>query len=248
MADDPTEAAATEPTQLVCDLLADAAAGTGDGTLPTLTREELFTLSDAPALEHAGDVAWWRGLDDIGRELVRQTAERGLVARKLLTPTPDGGSLVVDPRVHVVARARAEPSWLAVLGEPANSDVQVVAHGIDLAPAVTTAVLLSARVEGVYLNRLLAPEDALEALAQWLLRDPVDDEPTGRTIELITPHRDGDGEHERHMRAIVFGTAQAWVLSEVAAQDQAPGDPVPTDAESLRAWLTSRAPRDHAPR
>jgi hypothetical protein len=210
--------------------------------LPSLTREELFTLSDVPALEHAGDVAWWNGLDDTGRDLVRQTAERGLVARRLLTPAPDGDGLVVDPLVRIVIRARAEPSWLVVLGEPANTDIQVVAHGIDIEDHRTAAVLLTARVEGVHLNRVVAPGGALDVAVAWLLRDPVGDAPTGRTVEVITPHRDGDGEHEHHHRGIVFGTPEHWVLSEVRAQDHTPGEPSPTGAESLRVWLAALVP------
>ncbi|WP_375488718.1 hypothetical protein [uncultured Jatrophihabitans sp.] len=237
-----------ESSRLVRELVAEVDAGASDGTLPSLTREDLFTLSDAPTLEHPGDVAWWTGLDDGGRDLVRQTAERGLLARQLLTSSPDGTAFVLDPRVHVIARARAEPSWLLVLGEPANSDVQIVGYGIDLAARETAAVLVSARLEGVYLNRLLPPATAIDVLIEWLTRPTPGSEPTGRTVELITPHTEGDERREQHIRAIVLASNDAYALAEVDPAADKPGEPEPVDEAALRAWVATRVPADSRPR
>lgn len=223
-----------DTSRTVLDILADP----GDGTLPSLTREELFTLSDAPALAHAGDREWWHGLDATARELVAQTAQRGLVARNLLLAAEGGDGLVIDRRIRTILRARSEPSWLAVLGEPANTDVQIVASGIDLRDAQTAAALVSARLEGIYLNRLVSPADALDTLADWLVREPQQDEnPTGRTIELLAPRRPGLVDQVTSTRAIVLGNGHSWVLCEVEL-DQ-PGDPRPVDARALHEWLAS---------
>lgn len=232
-----TDSSSADDTgRIVLDILAEP----GDGTLPSLTREEMFALSDEPVLAHGGDRTWWDGLDDVGRELVQQTAQRGLVARNLLVAALDDDGLLVDGRVRAILRARAEPSWLVVLGEPANTDVQIVASGIDLHADETTASLVSARLAGIYLNRLVAPASAVDILADWLTRGAQqDDEATGRTIEILAPRRPGAVGPATSVRAIVLGDGASWVLSEVNAQTGEPGDPRPTSGAELREWLAA---------
>ena len=193
------ESPAADPTaRTVLEILARP----DDGTLPSLTREELWTLSDSPVLAHAGDTAWWEALDAEERELVMQTAQRGLVARNLLVASATGDGLDVDPQVAVVLRGRSEPSWLAVLGQPADRDVQLVVSGIDLQADVTAAALVSARLAGIHLQRLVPPDEAVTVMSEWLLRDPPEaGTTTGRTVEILHPSRtsgvsDGAGRVE----------------------------------------------------
>lgn len=219
----------------------DILAAPGDGTLPSLTREELFTLSDEPVLAHGADRQWWQSLSDDGRELVAQTAQRGLVARNLLTAAADVDGLSVDDRVCVILRARREPAWLVVMGEPADSDVQIVANGIDLEPDVSAAALVSARLEGVYLNRLVAATDAVPILVDWLLREPRESSGrTGRTVEIVRPRHPDAVEEVTATRAIVLGAGGAgWVIADVDADTSQPGEPRTADRPGLIDWLTA---------
>lgn len=249
-------ASSTQPIDDTSALVRSILDGPSDGTLPSLTREELFTLSDEPVLGHGGDTQWWQQLDAAGQELVMQTAQRGLVARNLLvagggdsdgSDGSDGGDgLDIDARVRVILRARREPSFLLVAGEPA-AEVQFTGYGIDLVAGEHAAVLVSARLEGIYLNRLLTPAAAADTLAGWLVRSPADAEPAGRTIEVIHPAGSGgSGDEVSSERAIVFGDGASWVLSEIDAADGSPRAPRPSDETAVRTWISDRLRPDPA--
>lgn len=205
--------AADDTIQAVRDLLREG----GDAALPSLTREELFSLGDAPQLVHAGDVEWWSGLDDAGRALVAQTAQRGLIARNLLVAEPGRDDFVADRLVQVVLRARREPSWLIVLREPETSvDTWLVASGIDLDAHRTAAVLISARVEGIYANRLTGADLGLRTVLGWLLGAPAEGQSyIGRTVEVIRPREDGVRPTIADLRLIVMTGATSVHVSEL---------------------------------
>ena len=225
-----------DPGQVILDLLA----GDGDAALPSLTREDLRALGDQPMLAHAGDEQWWSSLDQRSRELVAETAQRGLIARNLIVASDGDPPLLVADPVQVAFRARHEPAWLLVLGEPGSEEaaapVQIVVSGIDLREHDTSAVLISARIEGIYALRLAHPAIAVDAVVDWLLRPPPADAPTvGRTVELMLP-TDRVGDRVADVRAIVMGTGTQWVLSQLGANGE-PGEPEAIDATGLRGWL-----------
>ena len=170
-----------------------------------------------------------------------QTAQRGLVARNLLTANPAGDGLVVDPRLLVTLRARREPSWLAVLGEP-QTEVQLAFHGIDLTEHHTDAAVVCARIEGVFLNRLLLAESVAATMVEWLLRPPPADaaEPTGRTVEVLTPRELAEAGATR--RLIVMTDGAEAVVSEVDPGTEAPGPPQPVGPEALAERLGQLLP------
>lgn len=224
--------------QVVVDLLA----VDGDVLLPSLTREELHTLGDQPVLAHAGDEQWWSSLGQASRELVADTAQRGLIARNLIVGSDGDPPLVVADPVQVVLRARHEPAWLLVLGEPGSGEpatpVQFAVCGIDLREHQTSAVLISTRIEGIYAHRLTRPAIAVDAIVSWLLRPPADGAvTTGRTVELMLPADGARGrEPSSDVRAILVGTGTQWVLSRLGPEGE-PGEPMPIDASGLRAWI-----------
>lgn len=210
-----------------------------DVKLPSLTREELFALDDAPALIHAEDQRWWDSLDAAGQSLVVDTAQRGMIARNLIVADDELG-LRLDRRVRVVLQARRDPSWLVVVREPELSEIRVVASGIDLTDGHTDAVLISARIEGVYANRLTSLSIALRSIAGWLTRGEAEAEaPIGRTIETLVPRDPARTSEIISSRAIVMGASGQWRLSEIGADGQ-PADAEVTDDERLRTWLLER--------
>jgi len=212
--------------------------GADDVTLPTLTREELVALGDAPVLADGADAQWWTGLDADARQLVVQAAQRGLVARRLLTARPGQDELFVADEVQVILRARHEPSWLVVLREPdqtEGADVRVVVSGIDLRVHETAAALIGIRVDGIYAHRLAAGPTAVEAVVGWLLRPPAPGASTvGRTVEALTPAE--VGTTVTYQRAILIGTGAAWQRAFVDTAGN-PADPEPIDEAALRTWI-----------
>jgi hypothetical protein len=219
----------------------------GDRQLASLTREELYGVGDDPVLGHAADVVWWDDLTEREQGLVLETAQRGLAARNLLVPDGDG-ELVAADEVRVVLAARRAPSRIVVLTDPAvrTSDgpgLQLALLGLPVVEAAPYAFLVSLRIEGVYLHRLVTAAAAPGVATEWLLRSPdgtlADEDETagaGRTIEVLDPG-DADTDAARH-RAIVVGRGGAWALSEVV--DGAPGEPIPIDGAGLRSWLADR--------
>jgi len=209
-----------------------------DVTLPTLTREELTSLGDAPVLAHRGDTQWWDDLAADARQLVVQTAQRGLVARRLLTARPGQDELFVADEVQVILRARHEPSWLLVLREPGEieqADVRVVVSGIDLHAHETAAALIEIRVDGIYGHRLAASLTAVDAVLGWLLRPPAAGDATvGRTVEALTPAEVGTAV--THQRAILIGTGATWQRAFVDPAGT-PAEPEPIDEAALRKWI-----------
>lgn len=219
---------------------------TGDRQLASLTREELYGVGDDPVLGHAADLVWWDGLTEREQGLVLETAQRGLVARNLLVP--DGADEVVAAdEVRIVLAARRAPSRIVVLTDAAvrtsdGSGLQLALLGLPAETAAPSAYVVSARIEGVYLHRLVTAEIAPDLAVEWLLRAPDqpvsgDEVDAGRTIEILRPGDTGV-DAARH-RAVLVGRGGAWALSEV--RDGAPDEPSPVDAEILRAWLISRA-------
>jgi len=217
----------------------------GDSQLVSLTREELAGVGDDPVLGHAADTVWWDGLTAREQALVLETAQRGLVARNLLVP--DGGSeLVVVDEVRVVLAARRAPSRVLVLTDPAvrssdGSGLQLVLLGLPVDAGAPPAYVVSVRVEGVYLHRLVVAELAPDVAVDWLLRPPDEASPddevdVGRTVEVLQVD---DADHDVvRRRAVLVGRGGAWALSEIS--DGAPGEASPVDATVLRAWLVDR--------
>lgn len=237
--------ATTERTRDLGEAVLRLLGESGDARLASLTREELVSLGDSPVLADAGDEEWWARLEPAVRQGVLQTAQRGLVARNLLLADPPG--LRVADEVQVVLRARHEPSWLLVLGEPRQDGqehgpgVQVALLGIDLAAHRTSAVLVTTRLEGVYAHRLTTPAVALDAAAEWLVRPLQEGRAlVGRTIEAILPADPDPAPDQagraRTRRAIVMGDGTGWVLSW-RGPDGVPGAADPVDVAGLRAAL-----------
>lgn len=229
-----------EPIDLAAAVLA-LLGSHGDVQLPALTREELRALGDQPVLGHGGDDAWWAELDVPARELVVETAQRGLIARNLIVGSDGDPPLRVADPVQVVLRARHEPAWILVVAQPSPDSTtpaaQVALYGIDLAEHDTAAVLIAARIEGIYAHRLTVPTVAVDAAVEWLLAPPADDAVTvGRTAEVLLPADPQRRDAVAEARAIVLGTGTEWCLSVLDATGE-PSDPQPTDAPDLREWL-----------
>jgi hypothetical protein len=231
----------TDRRELV-DVVAQLTGADGDRQLVSLTREELYGVGDDPVLGHAADVVWWDGLSEREQALVLETAQRGLVARNLLVP--DGaGELVAADEVRVVLAARRAPSTIVVLTDPAvrssdGSGLQLALLGLPAEAGAPYAFLVSMRIEGVYLHRLVVADRAPDVAVDWLLRAPEEDATedgldVGRTIELLGV----TGEASRE-RAVLVGRGGAWALSEVS--DGVPGEATPVDAAALRDWLAGR--------
>lgn len=233
-------AVTTEPIDLSTAVLA-LLGEHGDASLPSLTREELRALGDRPVLGHGGDDAWWDGLDEPARRLVVETAQRGLIARELIQAAEGEPPLRVSDVVQVVLRARHEPAWIVVVGEPSEDPsvpaAQVALYGIDLAAQETAAVLIAARIEGIYAHRLTSPARAMDAAVEWLLAPPATDTSTvGRTVEALLPRDPQVRNTIADVRAIVLGTGREWRLAQLDDAGRA-GEPEPVDAAELRAWL-----------
>jgi hypothetical protein len=211
----------------------------GDAALPSLTREELFTLGDAAQLAHAGDLAWWDGLDSAARALVAATAERGLIARNLLRAEPGRDEFVIDPAVQVVLRARSEPSWLMVLREPETSaDTWLVASGVDLEADRTAAMLISARIEGIYANRLTTVDVGMTTLLGWLLGAPAEGKPyVARSVEMIRPREAGVRDTVTDTRLIVMTGTTTVHVSELDPDGNV-GPAQPCTPDELRDLLS----------
>jgi hypothetical protein len=228
-----------------------------DVRLPSLTREELYALGDQPVLADAGDVHWWQALDQTTQEVVAESAQRSLIARNLLVPDSDGHrTLTVADEVQIILAARRAPSWLMVLGEPglgaptfgaahAQSGVQIALTGIDLRAHQTAAVLISARIQGIYAHRLVTPALAMDEAAIWLTRAPTADQgQIGRSVETILPAEaeptrvgnPGQPAPTRRTRALVLSDENQWVLA-VLDPDGSPGQPSVVQAATLRARL-----------
>ena len=224
------------------EVLLERALDTDGGLLPSLTREELVALGDTPVLQSADDEIWWAALGEQARAAVVAAARRSLVARGLLIPARGTDDLAVADPVRIVLETRTHPSWLLVLREPtAAVDVYVVAAGIDVDDSGSAAVLLSARVEGIYLNRLYRPDVAIDEIAAWLVERPADepidlDRPVARTFELIRPRRPGVRDAVADRRGIVLGAGPAWRLADVDP-DGSQSEPEPVDRPALRARL-----------
>lgn len=219
----------------------------GSALLPSLTREELRALGDQPMLTDVEDERWWAELSEDARGPVVECAQRGLVARGLLVATddadpdagPDRSRLAVAESVQVVLRARHEPAWLIVLGEPTQQPdrpgVQVAVSGIDLRAHRTSAALLSVRLVGIYTHRLAAPAIAVDAMVDWLMRPAPGPDPVGRTVQVILPAAQPGGV-AGDVRAIVLSGRAECHLADVVPGDR-PGEPRPVDRAALRHWL-----------
>jgi hypothetical protein len=221
--------------QAVLDLLGSA----GDAKLPSLTRDELFALGDRPALGHAEDDLWWAELDSEARDLVAETAQRGLIARNLIVAGESDPPLAVADPVQIVLRTRNAPAWLLVLGEPGADStlpaVQVALLGIDLAAHRTSAVLIATRIVGIWAHRLTVPAIAMDAAVSWLLRPPPAGKKTvGRTIEALLP-ASAPGAGTTDSRAIVMTSGRQTVLSRIGRDG--PGISRLVSRADLRGWI-----------
>jgi hypothetical protein len=227
-----------ELTEIVPRLLA----ATGDVALASLTREELLALGDQPVLAQTGDQQWWAGLSETEQALVRATAERGLWARNLLRPGPNGGDLVLDDGVRIVLTARRMPSWLAVLLAPdeLGAAAQIVVSGIDLTANTTSAALIGVQIDGVHRHRLVSAAKALTELTGWLLeepRTPQTGKPVTRTVEILRPPTDLTQGTVTYARAAVFippGNRFRWSRARL---DGTLDEPESLGADDLADWL-----------
>lgn len=242
---------------------------TDDVQLSSLTREELRGVGDDPLLANAADTLWWEALGEREQELVLETAQRGLLARNLLEPSGEAG-LRATEEVRVVLAARTAPDWIMVLGEPgaprdsdgAPSQISLLAlptasgSASQRPPAHSEtppgAVLVTGRLEGIYLHRLVAGETVYAVAADWLLRPHEDGDEdagkdagkdagedageaaSGRTVELLLPGEAG----LTSIRALVLQSQGAAFLSVV--RDGEPTEPEATDVTSLASWLGER--------
>lgn len=217
---------------------------TGDVQLASLTREELRGLGDDALVANAADTLWWDGLAEREQELVLETAQRGLLARNLLAP--DGqGELVATDEVKVVLAARTAPDWILVLAEPAaehDSDgapLQLALLALPTPSGRPPAVLVTARLEGIYLHRLVTTDSAYRVAADWLLRAaPEVEAEIGRTVEVLAPRENGSADSGRGLhttRALVVGRGQARLLAEVVGGE--PGEPALIDLDTLADWV-----------
>ncbi|WP_147455841.1 hypothetical protein [Nocardioides mangrovicus] len=223
------------------DAAAAAALGeTGDVQLASLTREELRGVGDDPLLADAADALWWDALSEREQDLVLETAQRSLVARNLLVGGDDGAVDVTD-EVRLVLAARTAPDWVVVLGEPSaerdfdEAPVQLALMALPSPSGDPAAVLVSARLEGIYLHRLVSTPTSFEVAADWLLRAAaVEGADVARTVEVLAPV----GERLESARGLVVGRGAARRFSVVV--DGVPGEPAPTDHDVLSRWLRDR--------
>jgi hypothetical protein len=229
----------------------------GDLQLPSLTREELFSLGDRPALVDQAAVEWREALTPSEQDLVKTTAQRSLLARNLLLARAGRPELDVDEQVAVLLAARRTPSWLAVLRGPdePGGGVQIVVSGIDVEPGLTRAALISAGIEGIYAHRLLDAQKVPAELAAWLLRPTAPgwsgapsatggaNRPAGRTIEVVRPSDSGpdSGGPERvgYAHAVVMVTPGGQTRWAKVSPDGDRAAPEPVTAPELAEWLAA---------
>lgn len=203
-----------------------------DGRLVSLSREELIGLGDDPLLAHAGDAAWWEQLSLPEQELVLDTVQRSLVARNLLTPD-ENGQIVASSEARLILAARTAPSSIVVLTDTVLRDSEDVGLQLVLLELPTEdGVVITSRVEGVYLHRLVRTDDAAGIAADWLLRSDQGTGEAGRTIQVLR----SDGEQTSSDRRIVMGRGGQWAWCGV--DDGGPGTAEPVDAPAIAAWLS----------
>lgn len=220
-----------------------------DRRLPALTAAELIALGDHPAVPSPVDAFWWGRLDQPARDAVVDMAQRGLMARNLVTP---GDRPQVDPDVEMVMRARAAAPYLVICQEATGDQVRKVtdppptageamlgddstlhrtlAYGHTLDGAAVT--LLEVEVDGVHSFRICPQQVGLSAIAQWLLgREPT--RAAARVADVVVPHDAGPVQN-RLFLLVGEGDAQARFAQPGPVRATAPvrlGEP------ELVAWL-----------
>jgi hypothetical protein len=228
-----------------------------DISLPSLTREELVAMGDEPMLAEAEDELWWQAQSDEVREALVGASHRGLVARGLLKPDLETGGLVAVDTVRVVLETRRHPSWLCVVREPvAQDETRVVIAGIERDDA-PPAAMITARIEGIHLSRLMGADEAVGEAVRWLTDTefhtdtPNGMDPAGRpllrAVEVLLPRRPGVREEMGDRRALLVAVDSSWRLAEVDAQGTTqPEQQVGPD--EVGAWLRAAIFGDGAPR
>jgi hypothetical protein len=141
---------------------------------PAITRDELIALNDAPAFADTADLSWWGGLTDSTRDELRASAQRGLLARGLVTLDPDDPArLVVDDRIGFVLAVRSVPAFVTIAGNVSSADPMLRCYGILGHSAELAAVLVEARLlPGVSEFVLGTPTYAATALTRCLYAQP----------------------------------------------------------------------------
>lgn len=233
-----------------CSVVSSTSGGAAaDRKLPALTAAELIALGDHPAVPSPIDAFWWGRLDQPARDAVVDMAQRGLMARNLVTP---GDRPRVDPDVEIVMRARAAAPYLVICQEATGDQVRKVAdppptageaalgddstlrrtlaYGLTIEGAAVT--LLEVEVDGVHSFRVCPQQVGLSAVAQWLLGT----EPTraaARVADVVVPH---DGGPVRNRLFLLVGEpdAQAHFARPAPAQ---PTTPARMSEPELIAWL-----------
>lgn len=211
---------------------------TGDADLPSLTREELRGLGDDPLFANAADDLWWEQLPEAAVEPVLEAAQRGLVARNLLAGDDNGELVAVEP-VRVVLAARTAPSRAVVLTDPDVTDsdgapVQIVLLALPVESGTPDSVLVTSRIEGIYVHRLLVAEKAARVAAGWLLHADEPEPTFGRILESL---RLSGSEVERE-RAVVVAEDGAFGFAKM--HEDALGEPSPATMEAIAAWVMAR--------
>jgi hypothetical protein len=148
---------------------------------PSLTRDELLSLGDEPLLLDTDDVEWLDRLSPGTRAEVVATAQRGLVARDLVSAR-DAETLDVDRRVRMILALRRVPAFVTLAGSASDHPV-FRCYGV-LGPDGTAAVLVEVRrMPGVGEYRLCTPRYAAGVVSRFLLTPS----PGRRRLEMFPP-------------------------------------------------------------
>jgi hypothetical protein len=208
---------------------------------PSLTRDELISIGDQPMLHDAEDLAWWDGLDEGTRAQVRATAQRGLLARGLVSlDGSDPAVLDVSSPLRTVLALRRVPAFVTLVGPAAGRSPTLRCYGV-LGPDSRTAVLLEARIlTGVAEYLLCTPAYAATAVTRFLFAPPDPDDPAAvpaeaelggrmvlRRLELFPPGELSDGR-----RFVAVAGVSAGALAPVGS-DGRPGPAAQVSEQSV---------------
>ncbi len=197
---------------------------------PTLTRDELLSLNDAPLLRDTEDSAWWAGLDERTRAEVFATAQRGLLARGLVSIDPaDARQLDITARVRTVLALRSAPAFVTLVGNAGQPSPGLRCYGV-LGPDEQVAVLVEARIiTGVAEYLLCRPNYAATVVTRFLFAPPDGSDPAAepapaalgsrmvqRRLELFAP-----GALDRGRRYLASAGTSAGALAPVDADGRA---------------------------
>lgn len=191
---------------------------------PSLTRDELLALADAPLLNDADDAGWWDALTVQARHEVLATAQRGLLARGLVSiDRSDAEQLDIGRPLRTVLALRRAPAFVTLIGNTRHPSPVLRCYGaVDADGRI--AVLIEARViTGVAEYLLCSPSYAATTAARLLLAPPDAEDPEAvegpqelggrivrRRLEIFPP----GSLHHGH-RYLAFAGKTAGALASV---------------------------------